>query len=72
MKKVVCNALGGGTCNHVFEAETFEDLTEQAKQHVMSDPGHAEDAKKMMESSDEEKQQWMEMAKKVFDEQPDA
>ena len=34
MKSMTCNQLGGA-CEHVFQAETFEEMAELSKQHGM-------------------------------------
>lgn len=34
MKTMTCKQLGGG-CDHAFQANTFEELVDQSKQHGM-------------------------------------
>ncbi len=34
MKSMTCQQLGGA-CDHIFKAETFEEMAEQSKQHGM-------------------------------------
>ena len=71
MKKIVCYKLGSGACRHMFHVETFEDLLEQAKQHMILEPDHGEDAQIMLQYSDQELQAWKNRVKIIWDETPE-
>lgn len=76
MKKILCKELGDpngppSTCNHVFEVNSFDDLVTQATEHVKNTPHHAEDVKKMESATEEEKEQWMNMARGVYESKPE-
>lgn len=52
MKKMTCKQLGGA-CDKTFQAETFDDMAEQSKQHGMAmfqqqDAEHMAAMQKMM------------------------
>lgn len=70
---MTCKQLGGA-CNLVFEAETFEEITEMSKSHVMEmfradDDTHLEAMKKMRKlgQSPEAMQDWLKNKKREFD-----
>lgn len=78
MKRMTCRDLGGA-CDHVFEANTFEELAEQSKQHGMAmfmaeDPAHLEAMEKIkaLMQSPEQMQEWMDEKRKAFEALPDA
>ncbi|MEZ5014411.1 MAG: hypothetical protein R2794_08980 [Chitinophagales bacterium] len=77
MKSLTCNQLGGA-CDHVFTAETFDDMARQSQQHGMEmmqkgDTAHMEAMQKMksMMSTPEAMQKWMEEKKALFDATPE-
>lgn len=73
MKTMTCQELGGA-CAHEFKAETFEEMSEQAKQHGMEmfaagDKDHLEAIGKMqqMMQKPEDMMKWFEEKRKQFD-----
>lgn len=73
MKSMTCKQLGGA-CDKVFQAETFEDIAEQSKQHgtemyQQGDAAHLEAMQKMQElmQSPEAMQKWFMEKKKAFE-----
>ena len=73
MKKMTCKQLGG-TCDENFEAQSFEEMAEQAKNHGMQmfqkgDREHINAMKEMMVlmKDPEAMKKWMESKKKEFD-----
>ncbi len=60
MKKLTCKDLGG-PCDHVFESETFEEMAELCKAHVMEmiaagDAPHQDAVNAMMSMAPEQQQ----------------
>ncbi|MBC2608049.1 DUF1059 domain-containing protein [Pelagicoccus albus] len=77
MKRVTCEQVGGA-CDHVFEAETFEELVEKSKAHGMEmlqqgDAAHMQAMQKMMVlmQSPEEMNKWMDERRKEFEALPE-
>lgn len=77
MKKMTCNQLGGA-CDHVFEAETFEEMAEMSKNHGMemfakNDQAHLNAMEKMKELMKEpgSMEKWYAEKKKEFDAAPE-
>lgn len=78
MKKMTCNQLGGA-CDLVFEANTFEEIATQSKQHGMEmfqagDAEHLEAMQNMKKAAGtpEAFQQWYDRKKAEFDALPDS
>lgn len=76
MKKITCKELGDpnkppSTCTYVFEVNSFDDLMKQGEEHVKNTPEHAQDVKEMESATEQEKEQWMNMAKKIYDSKPE-
>lgn len=78
MKKMTCRELGGA-CDHVFTAETFEELAEQSKVHGMEmfqngDQAHAAAIAQVMALMNEPEKmaQWIAEKKALFDSLPEA
>jgi len=76
MKRIPCKELSEpngppSTCTHVFEVNSFDDLITQATEHVKNTPHHTEDAKKMETATDQETEQWMTMARRVYESKPE-
>lgn len=76
MKSMTCKQLGGA-CDKVFQAETFEEIAAQSKQHgtemfKAQDPAHMEAMGKMQElmKSPESMQKWFMDKKAEFEAQP--
>lgn len=77
MKRLTCKQLGGA-CDHVFEADSFGEMTEMSKQHGMEmfkqkDEAHftaMEAMKKLMQSPDE-MSKWFSDKQELFDQQPE-
>lgn len=79
MKTMTCKQLGG-SCDKVFQANTFEEIQEMSKRHGMemfqkNDQPHLEAMNKMralMKSSDSDAmKEWMKNKRKEFDDLPD-
>lgn len=77
MKKMTCKQLGGA-CDHVFYAETFEELAQQSKEHGTNmfqkqDPAHLEAMQSMMTlmKTPNAFQNWMEGKKREFEALPE-
>ncbi len=79
MKTMTCRQLGGA-CDKEFHADTFEEISEQSKQHGMEmfrkkDAAHLEAMNKMralMESADSKAMQhWMQTKREEFNALPD-
>ena len=77
MKKMTCNQLGGA-CEHVFEAETFEEMAEMSKSHGMEmfakkDQAHLDAMKKMQDLMQEpgSMEKWYEEKRKEFEASPE-
>lgn len=73
MKTMTCNQLGGA-CDKEFKGETFEELTDQAKQHGMEmfqkgDGDHLKAIQEMqvLMQTPNGMQEWFEARKKEFD-----
>ncbi len=78
MKSMTCNELGGA-CDHVFSANTFEEIQEMSKQHGMEmfqkqDQPHIAAMQEMratMVSADSDAMKnWMDEKRKAFDALP--
>ena len=77
MKKMTCKQLGGA-CDKIFEANTFDEMAEQSKQHGMEmykagDEAHLKamnEMRALMQSPDAMKE-WMNDKRKEFDALPD-
>lgn len=72
MKKMTCKELGGA-CDHVFYANTFEEIAEQSKNHAVEmfekgDKAHLEAMEKMKElmKEPEKMNEWYENKKAEF------
>ncbi len=77
MKTMTCKQLGGA-CDLVFQASTFEEMTEMSKQHARemfqkSDKAHLEAMDKMKElmQDPEAMQEWFEIKRKEFEALPE-
>ena len=76
MKSMTCKQLGGA-CDHVFQAETFEEMAEMSKKHggemfQKGDTAHLEAMNKMralMHSPDAMKE-WFDNKRKEFEALP--
>jgi predicted small metal-binding protein len=73
LKTIKCRDLGG-VCDLEFSANTFEEVTELAKQHGMAmfqkqDSGHLEAMSAMQElmKKPEKMQEWFDSKRKMFD-----
>lgn len=73
---MTCNQLGGA-CDHVFQAETFEEMAEMSKKHAMEmfgkgDGPHLEamHAMKTLMGTPGAVEEWMDQKKKEFDALP--
>ena len=69
---MTCKQLGG-SCEEVFEAETFDEIAELSRQHGMahmSDPAHMEAMDKMRELMQDPAAmgKWMDDRRREFDE----
>ena len=76
MKRTTCNQLGGA-CDLVFQAETFEDMADQSRQHGMQmhqqqDAAHLAAMQKMQELMKEPDamQRWFESKRAEFEALP--
>jgi hypothetical protein len=78
MKSMTCNQLGGA-CDHVFSADSFEEIQEMSKQHGMEmfrkeDQPHLEAMQKMralMVTADSDAMKtWMQEKRAAFDALP--
>ncbi len=76
MKSMTCKQLGG-TCDQIFQAETFEEIAEMSKTHGMEmfqkgDQAHLEAMKTMREliKSPEDMSAWYAERKKEFEDLP--
>ncbi len=72
MKTMTCKELGGA-CDHVFYANTFEEIAKQSKNHAMEmvekgDKAHLEAMEKMKElmKEPEKMNEWYENKKAEF------
>lgn len=78
MKKLTCSDLAGPSdCSHEVTGETFEELGNNSKAHVMEqlgngDAAHMAAVNKMKETSPEEQQALFAGFKKKFEEAPEA
>ena len=77
MRKMTCKQLGGA-CDFVFQANTFEEVTEMSKKHGMemlhqNDKPHIEAMNEMQElmQSADAMNKWMEIKRQEFDALPD-
>ncbi len=77
MKKMTCKQLGGA-CDHVFHAETFEEIAEMSKEHGMEmfkkgDQAHIKAMEKMQQLmiKPEEMVKWFEKKRQEFEELDD-
>lgn len=73
MKQMTCNQLGGA-CDHIFEAETFQEIAAQSKQHAMEmfqkgDQPHIQAMQEMQKNmqSPADMQAWMEEKQRLFE-----
>lgn len=76
MKKILCREIGDpngpmNNCEHEFHAQTFDQLIENVKDHVIRTAEHAEDLKVMEVSTEEQRQAWIAKAKNVWDSKTD-
>lgn len=77
MKKLTCKDLGGA-CDHVFEAETFQEMAEMSKAHGMEmfqkqDAAHLkamEEMQALMRSPDA-MNKWFAAKQELFNQQPE-
>jgi len=72
MKKLPCSELGG-SCDEMISGETFQEMGENSKKHVMAlmekgDTSHNEAMEKMKGMSEEDRNAWMRDTQKKFDE----
>ena len=74
---MTCKQLGGA-CDHVFEANTFDEMAELSKQHGMEmfqkgDQAHMKVIGEMMQlmQSPEKMAEWMDNKRKEFEALPD-
>ena len=72
MKRMTCKELGG-TCDHVFEADTFDEMAELSKQHGVEmfqkkDMPHLQAMNEMsaMMQNPEVMQQWLSQKQAEF------
>lgn len=77
MKKILCKEITGpngpmGDCEHEFHAQTFEQLIEAVKDHIIRDPKHEADLHAMESSTEEQRQQWIDSVQRVWDSKPEA
>jgi cell fate (sporulation/competence/biofilm development) regulator YlbF (YheA/YmcA/DUF963 family) len=77
MKTMTCKQLGGA-CDKKFQAETFEEIGEMAKQHGMEmfqagDMAHLQAMEKMMNlmNDQEAMKAWIDEKRKIFDSLPE-
>ena len=71
MKKLPCSELGGA-CDEMIEGDSFREMGENSKKHVMSlmekgDTSHNEAMEKMKNMSEEDRNVWMTDTQKKFD-----
>ena len=61
MKKFTCREMGG-PCDTEFEGETMQEVADMGGAHIMgsTDELHKPMKDQMMQSSEEDKQKWME------------
>ncbi len=76
MKQLTCQDIGG-CCDAVVSGNTFEEMGEACKAHVMEalskgDAAHMEATGKWRTASPEEQQSWMNEMRNKFDSAPDA
>jgi predicted small metal-binding protein len=76
-KTIKCKDLGGA-CDFEFSADTFEEITEQSKQHGMemfkkkgSDHLNAMNAMRDLMKKPEDMQAWFKSKRSIFDNLPD-
>ena len=72
MKKMSCKQLGGA-CEEIFEADTFEEISELSKAHGIhmmnsNDQPHLDAMNNMMAMTMEEMHKWLDLKKKEFEE----
>lgn len=72
MRTIPCKELNDpkgppSMCGKVFEVNSFEDLMDQATEHINNTPAHAKDVEKMKSATEEETKQWEKMARSVYD-----
>jgi len=75
MKKLTCKDLGG-SCNHEITGESFEEIGEKSKAHVMEqvthgDEGHIAAVEQMKNANSEQRQSMMEEFKRRYEEAPE-
>ena len=78
MKKLTCSDLGGpDSCDHELTGDTFEELGNNSKTHVMEqlqmgDQAHLAAVEKMKNATPEQQQAWFSEYKQKFDQAPEA
>lgn len=78
MKKLLCRDLGGPShCNEEIAGDSFSEVGEKCKAHVMEQVGggdepHKAAIERMKSATPEQQQEWFASYKKKYDDAPEA